>query len=495
MNLIDDFLNGITMYRLLFYFLLILVAWAAGLAFFGLVPFNPLTLLASVTFLMLVGWVTNTIFAKTFKAVTNLESIYITTLILSLIITLSLDLHHLIFMFWVAVWASASKFIFAIKKKAIFNPAAIGVYLTGLGIVGSASWWVGTAWMMPAVLIGGFLIVKKIKRFELFFTFMAVALVTIIGLTAINGNVDLSIINKIFLDSPILFFGMIMLTEPLTTPPNRSLRFVYGALVGFLYAPQFHLGSFNTTPELALVIGNIFSYLVSPKERLLLKLKQKIQLSPDTFDFVFGLDAPIKYTAGQFMEWTLSQKNPDTRGSRRYFTLASSPTEDSLRIGVKFYPNGSSWKKTLMEMPIGGELVAAQVAGEFTLPKDPIKKLVFVAGGIGVTPYRSIIKYLMDKKELRDIVLIYSVKADVDAVYMDLFNQAASSIGLRNIVNVSDRTGMVTGEMIARDIPDFKERTFYLSGPHGMVDGFEKTLGGLGVPGGQIKTDYFPGYA
>ncbi len=66
-----------------------------------------------------------------------------------------------------------------------------------------------------------------------------------------------------------------MLTEPLTMPSTNNLRNIYGALVGVLFAPAFHLGSFYSTPEIALVIGNLFSYLVSPKRRLILSLKDR----------------------------------------------------------------------------------------------------------------------------------------------------------------------------------------------------------------------------
>ncbi len=494
MKLIDDFLNGITMYRLVFYFLLVLLGWSIVLSFLGLLPFSPISLGFSTVFILVVCWITNKVFSYIFKAPTNFESVYITGLILDLIITPVSSLHGLPFMFWASVLAASSKYIFAINKKHIFNPAALGVFITGLGIVGSASWWIGTAYMTPVVLLGGLLVVKKIRRWDLFLVFFAVSLLTMFIPSLLKGDSLFVLVRQIFLDSPIIFFASVMLTEPLTTPPGKVYRMVYACLVGFLFAPQLHFGSLTTTPEVALVLGNLFSYLVSPKEKLLLQLKEKIQLSPDTYDFVFGMDKKINFLPGQYMEWTLPQKKPDMRGSRRFFTLASSPTENTLRIGVKFYPNGSSWKKGLLEMQPGGEIVASQLSGEFILPKDPTKRLVFIAGGIGVTPFRSIIKYLSDRKESRIMTLFYSVKTETDVVYMDLFNQA-KAFGLKVVVNVSDKDGFLTAETITKEAPDIKSSIFYISGPHGMVDGFKKTLSGLGVSSGQIKTDYFPGYA
>lgn len=494
MSIIDSFLDNITMYRLVLYFLIALLIWAAILSFLGLLSFGIVSLIFSVSFILAICWLTNKVFAYVFKTPTNLESIYITALILNLIITPISTIHDLSFVFWASVWAAGSKFILTINKKHLFNPVAVGVFIAGLGITGSAGWWVGTAWMAPAVLIGGILIVKKMDRWNLVLTFISVAVSAIFILSFSGGSQLISLMEKIFLDSPILFFAFVMLTEPLTTPPDKTYQIIYGALTGFLFTPQLHFGSFVTTPETALILGNIFSYLVSPKEKLILKLKEKIQLTPDIYNYVFSLDHKLSFLPGQYMEWTLEHKNSDSRGSRRYFTLASSPTEENLIIGVKFYPNGSSWKRSFSTMQAGDEIVASQLAGEFILPNNPNKKLVFIAGGIGVTPFRAIVKYLMDKKERRDITLIYSVKTKTEAVYMDLFDQAVETIGLNVIVNVSD-VEPVTGEMIKNQIADYKGRIFYISGPHGMVNGFKKILSDIGLSSNQIKTDYFPGYA
>ena len=118
--------------------------------------------------------------------------------------------------------------------------------------------------MMPQVIMGGLLIVKKIRRWDLVFSFFAVALSTIIIYGAMKGDSLVILTKQIFFDSPILFFAFVMLTEPQTTPPNKRQRIYYAGLAGLLFA--------NTTPEMTLVLGNIFSYLVSPKEKLILIL-------------------------------------------------------------------------------------------------------------------------------------------------------------------------------------------------------------------------------
>lgn len=495
MKFIDDFLNQITMYRLVLYVLVGLILLASVFSFFEVLPFSPFAILFSALFLILVCWVTNRIFAKAFKVPTNLESVYITALILTLIITPAADFDDLVFLALVGVFAMSSKYILAINKKHIFNPAALSVALTALVINRSASWWVGSAWMMPVVLLGGLLILRKIRRFNMIAVFFLTSLVFILGFSILRENNILLVTQKILFDTPILFFALVMLTEPLTTPPTKKLQVLYGALVGFLFTLDIQIGPIYLTPEVALLLGNIFSYIVSPKEKLILNLKEKSQIAPGTYDFVFGLKKKLAYIPGQYMEWTLSHQNPDSRGNRRYFTLASSPSEGTLRIGIKFYPNSSSFKKILVALKDGDRIIAGQRSGEFTLPKDPSKKLCFIAGGIGITPYRSIIKYLLDTGQKRDIILLYSNKAASDIVYKDIFDQANKQLAVKIIYVLTDKDGYINEQMIRNKVPDYQDRIFYISGPHSMVDTFEKILKEMGIKKAQIKIDFFPGYA
>ncbi|MBI3397071.1 oxidoreductase [Candidatus Woesebacteria bacterium] len=502
---IDYFLDRITMYRLALYYLIALSLISFFLSVFGVFIYSPVSIILSLSFLVCVCWLTNKVFAKVYEAPTNIESVYITSLILFLIITPPQTIHGYVFLGWAGVLAIASKFILAIKKKHIFNPAAIAVLLTSFGIGRSASWWIGNAYVMLPVLIGGILIVKKTQRELLVSSFFITAFIIELFFGLNRGVAILSILDKTILHSPFLFFGFIMLTEPLTTPPTKILQGTYGFIVGLIFSPQVRLGTFYSTPELTLFLGNIFSYVVSPKQKLILYLREKIQISPDTFDFVFDLTEKIKYIPGQYMEWMLEHINPDSRGNRRYLTLASSPTENSLRIGVKFSPDGSSYKRSLLKMDNNSKIVASQLSGEFVLPPDAGKKLVFVAGGIGVTPFRSMVKYLIDKNEKRDIVILYSNKLATEIVYKDVFDQAFQQLGIRTVYTLTDETqipigwegkvGRINEQVIGGEIPDFRERTFYLSGPHQMVTSFEETLYKMGISKRQIKKDFFPGYA
>ncbi|OGG41158.1 hypothetical protein A2118_03705 [Candidatus Kaiserbacteria bacterium GWA2_50_9] len=491
------------MYRLVLYYLTALLMMAIFFCSFGILPYNPVDLIFSTLFILALCWVTNIIFAKWFEATTNIESVYITALILALIIAPVAPTNYagIGFLIFVSVSAIASKYILAIGKKHLFNPAAFGVALGALVLGQSATWWVdGNMSLLPFVLIGGLLIVRKIRRFDLVLSFSAVVLFIIV-FTAHNSPI--AVLTRTFQYSSFLFFALVMLTEPLTTPPSRTLRILYGAMVGFLFTSIIHFGSFYFTPELALLVGNIFVYIVSPKGRFILKLIEKNELAAGTFEFVFAPDRPLTFRPGQYVEWTLGHGPSDSRGNRRYFTIASSPTEQTVRLGVRISERKSTFKQALLAMRIGDTVSASSLAGDFVLPKETNKKLVFIAGGIGVTPFRSMAQYLIDTKDTRPVTLLYSNKTNFEIAYKNIFDKASQTIGMKTIYALTAEPSLVPGThagkidsaLIAREIPDYKECVFYLSGPHGMVVAFEKTLHDIGISRFNIKTDYFPGFA
>ncbi len=507
LNFIDGLLNKITMYRLVLYYLIFLLLAAAVLAVFGVLPFTPLALLFSTFVLVAVCWVVNLMFSRAFRVQTNVESVYITALILALIIDPPQAANlfsNFGFLFWAASLAMASKYILAIKGKHIFNPAAVAVAITAFTVSQFASWWVGSASMLFFVLIGGFLVIRKVQRSDAVISFMVVSLMTIVAYTFTTSN-PLTTIYRVVLDSPLIFFAAVMLTEPLTMPPTKTKQMLYAGLVGFAFAPQVHIGSFYLSPELALLAGNIFSYIISPKGKYVMKLSAKEEVADGIYHFTFKPDKPITFKPGQYLEWTLGHEQPDNRGNRRYFTLASSPTEDCVMLGVKFYDKPSSFKTKLLSMKLGDTIMAAQLAGGFVLPDDPGRKLVFIAGGIGITPFRSMLKYLVDRNENRSIVVIYSSATMEEVAYYDIFKQASEKFGVKTIFTFTDKskidpkwqghTGYINAAMIARDVPDYRNRTFYVSGPHALINACEDVLKDMGIPGSQIKTDFFPGLA
>ncbi len=493
------------MYRLTLYSLIFLVVGGVALAATHALPYNPLSLAFSAVFLLIICLTVNYLFTKIYRAPSNTESVYITALILALIITPPTNAAQCMFLVWASVFAMASKYVLAVGKKHIFNPAAFGVALTALAFNQYASWWIGTLCMLPLVAISGFLITRKIKRWDLVLSFLAVSAAMVIGHAFLAGQNSMFIAKALLIDSPLLFFSLIMLTEPATTPPTTNKRMMYGALTGVLYAPFVNIFGFYFSPELALLAGNIFSYLVSPKEKLILQLKEKISIANNTYDFIFEPKGLFKFHPGQYLEWTLAHKKRDTRGIRRYFTIASSPTENTVRIGVKFYDKPSSYKQALETLDKGEEIIASQLAGDFTLPKNPDQKLVFIAGGIGITPFRSMIKYLIDTNERRDIILFYANNSFADIAYQEVFKEAQEKLGTKTIYTLHDSNGIPAGfdheigfissQMIKKKAPDYQERIFYISGPRSMIVSFQQTLKEMGVPKNHIKTDFFPGFA
>jgi len=508
-NFVDRLLNKITMYRLVLYVLIAFLAIAVVFGAVGWLPYSPISIVLSTLVLLVACWLVNSIIADFLKVSTNFESVYITALILALIITppkfAPIDYGGIMFLVWASVFAMASKYVLAINKKHLFNPAAIAVVLTGLLFNQYASWWVGgNLPLLGFVLVGGLLITRKIRRFDLVTTFGVVAVASIV-LTSLQFN-PLVTIEKTFIHTSLLFFAFIMLTEPLTTPPTRALRIAYGAIVGVLFAPAIHIGSLYSSPELALVVGNIFAYTVSPKGKHAFVLKEKKEMGTDLYDFVFTTkNGPMPFRPGQYMEWTLAAKKNDDRGNRRYFTIASSPTERELHLGVKFYEPPSTFKRELFAMEPGAAIMGGGIAGDFTLPNDKRKKLAFIAGGIGITPFRSMVKYLSDKGERRDAVLLYSNRTMAEISYREVFDEAAKTAGIRTIYAVTGageqtpepngHKGRIDAALIAKKIPDYRDRMFYISGTHAMVSAMESILRDMGVPRAQIKTDFFPGFA
>ena len=292
------------------------------------------------------------------------------------------------------------------------------------------------------MLLGGILIVRKLHRFDLVATFIIVNLATVLVTTppADYGTA----LSQTLLSSPLFFFAFVMLTEPLTAPTMPLPSIAFGALVGVLFAPSIHVGSFYFTPELALLIGNFFAFIVGPRGRLILTLERIEQSAADTYDFIFRPGGRLAFQAGQYLEWTLGVPRPDNRGNRRYFTVASAPSEDLVRLGVKFYPGASAFKRALSALAPGDTIYAAQLAGTFTLPADPRKKLAFLAGGVGITPFRSMLRHLIDRREARPIIVLYGNETRDDIAYRHILDAADRALGIKTVYAVAQNPAPTT---------------------------------------------------
>jgi ferredoxin-NADP reductase len=320
----------------------------------------------------------------------------------------------------------------------------------------------------------------------------------------INERSIADVLKVAFLSYPVIFFASVMLTEPSTLPPTRKLQIIYAGLVGVIFGSQYHIGPITSNPETALIIGNVFSYLFSLKERAVLVLEEKREIAKWAWEFVFKAGSKLNFIPGQFLEWTLPNVPLDSRGNRRYFTIASSPTEDKILLGVRFYPNPSKFKAKLLSLEKGSKLTAGQLSGDFILPKNPNQKLVLIAGGIGVTPYRSFLKYLIDKNEKRSIILFCINKTVEEIPYRDFLSEAGEKLNIKIVhilseeqelpPEISGETGHISSGIIKKYVNDIEQRVFYISGSNAVVNACKELLDQIGVRGKSVMTDYFPGF-
>jgi ferredoxin-NADP reductase len=511
------------MYRLVLYGLIVISAYAILCGFLGVLDYDGLRLVYSLILSLGVCYSVNWVLSKLFKAAVNVESWMITGLIIFCLFMPAGTLADALTFVYAGVIAMASKYVMAIGRRHIFNPAAIAAVLLSVNPYTVAFWWVGTPVMLPVVAAVGFLVVRKIRKFSMFFVFVCASIVGTFLFGILSDRLSSDIFVEMVLSGPLFFFGTIMLTEPLTMPPTRRLQMAYGGLVGVLSTLQFNIGALYSSPELALVVGNIFAYFVSPKEKLFLSFKRRTPLAKDTFELVLTSTRKTeggesitpsrwRHKPGQYMEWTLPHSSPDSRGVRRYFTVASSPTEHEMKLGVKIEERASSFKRKLLSVGEDSSIIASHIGGDFVLPgtsrrpaspEEIGKKLVFIAGGIGVTPFRSMVKYLIDRNENRDIVLFYFNKTEDEIAYRDIFEDG-KEVGVKSVFVLTDKERVPSGwkgevgrldeKMLGKHVPDFKERVFYISGPNAMVDGYKRILFKAGVKRVDVKTDYFPGF-
>lgn len=207
---------------------------------------------------------------------------------------------------------------------------------------------------------------------------------------------------------------------------------------------------------------------------------------------------PASYIAGQYTQLHLPHDNADNRGQKRWFTISSAPGEKLLSITTKIDPlRPSSFKQTLLGLKQGTVVLADDPMGDFVLPKDKSIPLVFVAGGIGITPYHSIVKWLQIQKQKRNIQLIYSVNDPGEFAYLPLFDKNAE---LTTTVSHpppkwTGQTGRLSAKLILKLCPQAtKNSLVFLAGPEPMVETLYKGLQKLGVDQSCLVADYFPGY-
>jgi ferredoxin-NADP reductase len=195
--------------------------------------------------------------------------------------------------------------------------------------------------------------------------------------------------------------------------------------------------------------------------------------SPSFQTFYFTPESPLSFIPGQFIELSIPHNNPDNRGSKRWFTIATSPTNSHIGITTRIVQDASSFKQSLQALKPGEKVDITMPMGDFVLPKDMNAPLIFVAGGIGVTPFRSMAEWIAHHDEERDIHLIHAISTEDDIVFQKTF--ADANIPVTHIVSHpsdswSGRRGFLTKDHILKLTKPNKDAMIYVAGPEPLVE-------------------------
>lgn len=499
-SLLTRLLNYVSMYRLVSIALTLLWANALILTLTGTLTYSPIAFVASSLVLVATTYCASLLFGTLFGVRVHSESSFITALILFFLFTPTLEPAGLLALGLTGIIAAASKFIFALRGRHLFNPVAIAAFIIGLTGLGFASWWVATPPLLPLTALLSFLILYKTRRLLMASIFIILGAVLIISQMMSYGD---GLIESIGLLAswPLIFFAGFMLSEPLTLPKKRWEMLGEAVIVALLFAIPLHIGEFATNPVVALLIGNLFAAVISRRRSITLTLSDIKSLTPSSREFSFSTTKNINYEAGQYLELTLPHKAKDMRGERRVFSLTSSPDETELRFAAKFYDRSSTFKQTLMSLPIGARITATGINGDFLLPKNPATPLLFIAGGIGITPFISHLLELKKTNQTRNIILLYAVQTTAEIAYADLLSTSGVTVYIVAPKNDTDteiaelhytHTPRITKHLLQEIVPDITMRHVYVSGPPALVTNAKRLARQLHAR--KITTDYFIGY-
>ena len=211
--------------------------------------------------------------------------------------------------------------------------------------------------------------------------------------------------------------------------------------------------------------------------------------TPNIATFYFATPRPLRYVAGQFIEMTLPHVSPDERGIKRWFTLSSAPGHELISVTTKHAEKSSTFKAQLWNLKPGETVDISEPMGDFVLPKDPNTSLVFIAGGVGITPFHSIIQWLVDTGQTRSIQLVYSVHSHDDLLFGALL--------AHDFIQVITRVDQpqLTAKDIDKLVGGFDDKQLFISGPEPMTESIVKQLTeDYGITQDKLITDYFPGY-
>ena len=232
-------------------------------------------------------------------------------------------------------------------------------------------------------------------------------------------------------------------------------------------------------------------------------LVERAIIARETAAFWFQPGEPFPFAPGQSCDITIPDPMyRDEEGPTRTFSIASPPSEPRLMFGTRL--RGSAMKRSLMDSPLGLKVEIDGPFGSFTLDRDTASPAVFVAGGIGITPFHSMITEAVQRGIQRPITLVYTNRSPCDVAWLsDLEASAERNPGLELVATVTDpasrepwrhQTGRVDREFLLRHLRVTPDTVFYLAGPPGLVGAMQKLLPEVGARPENIRAEKFAGY-
>jgi len=201
--------------------------------------------------------------------------------------------------------------------------------------------------------------------------------------------------------------------------------------------------------------------------------------------FHFQKPEGFTYTAGQYQTWKLSPEGEPNDDQAHWFTISAPPSADTLTISTRV--TDSAFKQKLNSLQAGDKITAEKVEGDFIWEDD--QEVVLIAGGIGVTPYHSILLERDHGGKKLNATLVYGNRDD-QVVFRDEFDELQTRHPELKVVYLIGEK--LTAESLLKAAPEIRDRLTYLSGPEPMVDAIGDDLKAHGVT--NLKQDWFPGY-
>lgn len=222
------------------------------------------------------------------------------------------------------------------------------------------------------------------------------------------------------------------------------------------------------------------------------KLIAKTPIQDYVTTFEFEPEQQIQWKPGQYFHYKLPHENPDDRGIERWFTNSAAPFEKNPRITTRFAQDRSStFKIALNKLEIGQSIEADGPEGDFVI-EDFSKRYVFISGGIGITPFRSMFaQFKNDSKQIK-CDLLYANRDENYVFEQEIIDFAQTQNDFRLHKFTGDRK--IEDKDFKELFPNLNEFTYYISGPKPMVTHYKELLISIGVINENIKLDNFPGY-